>query len=129
MEIRPIRTDADLETALSEVNRLMDLDPPEGTTEFDRMDIMATLIDAYEAEHYAIEYPHPIEAIRARMAEKGINQRALGLVTGFAESKISEVLSLRRPLSLPMIRQVADALDLPIEVLVQPYPLNEATAA
>lgn len=125
MDIRPIRTEADYIAALAEVSRLMDTDPPEGSVEFDRMDVLATLTEAYEARVHPIENPHPIEAIEVRMAEKGMTRNALCGVTGISVSKMSEILACKRALSLNMIRHLGPALGLPIELLVQSYPIEQ----
>lgn len=125
MDIRPIRTEADYAATLAEVARLMDIDPPEGTAEFDRMDVLASLVGYYEAQVHPIESPHPIEAIEIRMTDKGITRRNLCSMTGISESKLSEVLACKRALSLNMIRRIGPLLNLPIELLVQPYPVEQ----
>lgn len=124
MSIRPIRTEADYTAALAEVARLMDIDPLEGTDEFDRMDVLATLVETFEARAFPIESPHPIEAIEVRMTEKGMTRRDLCGATGISESKLSEVLARKRPLSINMIRSIGPALRLPAELLVQPYQIK-----
>ena len=121
MDIRPIRNEADHAEALAEISRLMDLDPPEGTDDLDRLDVLATLVEAYEARIHPIGMPHPIDAIEIRMADKNIGRRQLCAMTGISESKLSEVMSRKRPLSLNMIRSIGPLLDLPVEILAQPY--------
>ena len=121
MDIRPIRNEADHAEALADIGRLMDLDPPEGTEDLDRLDVLATLVEAYEARVHPIGPPHPVDAIEIRMADKGISRRQLCAMTGISESKLSEVMSRKRPLSLNMIRSIGPLLDLPVEILVQPY--------
>ena len=125
MDIRPIRNEADHAAALAEISRLMDLDPPEGTEDLDRLDVLAMLVEAYEARIYPIGLPHPVDAIEIRMADKNIGRRQLCSTTGISESKLSEVLSRKRPLSLNMIRSIGPLLDLPAEVLVQPYAVMQ----
>ena len=125
MDIRPIRNETDHAAALAEISRLMDLDPPEGTGDLDRLDVLATLVEAYEARVCPIGLPHPVDAIEIRMADKGIGRRQLCATTGISESKLSEVLSRKRPLSLNMIRSIGPLLDLPAEVLVQPYAIMQ----
>ena len=125
MDIRPIRNDTDHAGALAEISRLMDLDPPEGIGNLDRLDVLATLVEAYEARVCPVGPPHPVDAIEIRMADKGIGRRQLCAMTGISESKLSEVLSRKRPLSLNMIRSIGPLLDLPAEVLVQPYAVMQ----
>ena len=125
MDIRPIRNETDHAEALAEISRLMDLDPPEGTEDLDRLNVLATLVEAYEARVCPIGLPHPVDAIEIRMADKGIGRRQLCATTGILESKLSEVLSRKCPLSLNMIRSIGPLLDLPAEVLVQPYAVMQ----
>jgi HTH-type transcriptional regulator / antitoxin HigA len=124
MNIRPIRSEDDYRLTLAEIDRLMDAE--EGTEAFDVLDVLTTLVEVYEAHHYAIGLPEPIPAIELRMAEKGLNQRQLAIQADIAESKMSEVMSYKRPLSISMIRTLSRVLDLPEAVLVQEYPLDAA---
>ena len=124
MNIRPIRSEDDYRLALEEIDRLMDAE--EGTETFDMLDVLTTLVEVYEARHHAIGLPEPISAIELRMAEKGMNQRQLAVQADIAESKMSEVMGYKRPLSLSMIRTLSRVLDLPEAVLVQEYPLHAA---
>jgi HTH-type transcriptional regulator/antitoxin HigA len=121
MEIRPIRTEQDYRSALSVIGSLMEDDPQTGDPKLDALDVLATLVEAYEARHYAIEAPDPIAAIEIRMAEKDINRRQLAALGGIPESRISEALNYKRPLSINMIRNLSEVLDLPVAVLVKPY--------
>ena len=125
MVIHPIRNETDHAEALAEISRLMDLDPPDGTEDLDRLDVLATLVEAYEARVHPIGLPHPIDAIEIRMADKNISRRQLCATTGISESKLSEVMSRKRPLSLNMIRSIGPLLDLPVDVLVQPYAVMQ----
>ena len=86
MDITPIRTRAEHEAALEEVGRLTNMAPEAGTPEFDRMDVMTTLIATYEAREHFIGYPHPIDAIRERMRDAGMSQSELCLVTRVSAS-------------------------------------------
>jgi HTH-type transcriptional regulator/antitoxin HigA len=126
MDIRPVRTEQDYRNALAEIARLMDADPAEGSTAFDTLDVMATLVEAYESRHHSIDAPDPIAAIAIRMAEQGLNRRELSARSGVSESKISEVMNYKRPLSITMIRRLSEILDLPEAVLVRAYPLKSA---
>jgi HTH-type transcriptional regulator / antitoxin HigA len=117
-EIKPIRTEADHEAALLEVEQLWGA--PLGTPEGDRLDILATLIAAYEDRHFPFDLPDPIEAIRFRMEQQGLTRRDLEAIIG-SRTRIAEVMSRKRGLSIAMIRRLHDALGIPAEVLIQPY--------
>ena len=123
MEIRPIRTEADHLAALTEIERLWDA--PDGTPEADRLEVLATLIEAYEEKHHPIAPPDPVEAILFRMDQLGLSRRDLEPYLG-ARSRVSEILNRRRSLTLQMIRKLHEALGIPAEVLIQ--PLRPATA-
>ena len=116
-EIRPIRTERDYEAALAEIERLWGAkgDTPEG----DRLDVLATLIDAYEAEHYPMDPPDPIEAIKFRMEQQGLTRRDLEEIIG-TRTRIAEVLNRRRGLSITMIRRLHERLGISAEVLIRP---------
>ncbi|KDC21972.1 toxin-antitoxin system, antitoxin component, Xre domain protein [Bordetella bronchiseptica E014] len=77
MEIRPVRTEADYKSALKEISRLMESDPELGTPDGDRLDVLATLVQAYEARHYPIDLPDPVEAIKFRMEQGGLTPKDL----------------------------------------------------
>ncbi len=123
MDIKPIRTKADYRTALREVERLWEAEP--GTPDGDRVEILVTLIEAYEAKHHPIEAPDPIAAVEFMMEQKGLSRRDLEPVIG-SRARVSEVLTKRRPLTLPMIRQLSSLLDIPADILVQPYKTRKA---
>ena len=117
MDIKPIRGEADYERALRRVEELWD--SSEGSAESDELDILATLIEAYEEEHYPIEFPDPIEAIKFRLEQKGKDSSALIGVIG-QRTRVYEVMQGKRPLSLNMIRNLHEKFDIPAEVLIQP---------
>jgi HTH-type transcriptional regulator / antitoxin HigA len=117
MDIKPIRGEADYERALRRVEEMWN--SHEGSAESDELDIFATLIEAYEQEHYPIELPDPIEAIKFRLEQKGKDSRALIGVIG-QRPRVYEVMQGKRPLSLDMIRNLHEEFDIPAEVLVQP---------
>ena len=123
MEIRPIRTKADYHAALSEVERLWNAEP--GTKAGDRVDVLVTLIEAYEAKHHAIPAPDPIAAIEFMMEQKGLSRRDLKATIG-SRGRVSEVLTRKRSLTLPMVRGLSALLDIPAEILVQPYETRSA---
>ena len=116
--VRPIHTEEDYDAALALVGTLMDAEP--GTPEGDRLDVVVTLIEAYEARHWAISAPDPIGAIRERMEQKGLRQRDLEPMIG-SRGRVSEVLSRKRPLTLPMIRRLAAGLELRADILIQEF--------
>lgn len=123
MRIRPIRTKADYRAALKEVERLWDADP--GTPDGDVVDVLTTLIEAYEAEHFPISPPDPIAAIQFMVEQKGMSRRDLEPALG-SRGRVSEVLARKRPLTLPMVRALSKLLDIPTDILAQPYPIRRA---
>jgi HTH-type transcriptional regulator/antitoxin HigA len=122
-EIRPIRTKSDYRVALREVERLWDAEP--GTPDGDRVEVLVTLIEAYEAKHHPIQAPDPIAAVQFMMEQKGLTRRDLEPAVG-SRGRVSEVLTRKRPLTLPMVRALATLLDIPADVLVQDYPTRSA---
>jgi HTH-type transcriptional regulator/antitoxin HigA len=115
-EVKPIRTKRDHEAALKEVKRLWGAKA--GTREGDR-DVLATLIDAYEAEHYPMDPPDPIKAIKFRMEQQGLTRRDLEEIIG-TRTRIAEVLNRKRGLSIAMIRRLHERLGISAEVLIRP---------
>lgn len=116
-EIKPIRTKRDYEAALREIERLWGAKA--GTPEGDRLDVLATLVDAYEAEHYPMDPPDPIEAIKFRMEQQGLTRRDLEEMIG-TRTRIAEVLNRKRGLSIAMIRRLHERLGISAEVLIRP---------
>ena len=116
MEIRPIRTKADYRAALKEVETLMsaERDTPEG----ERLDVLVTLVEAYESRHYPLDLPDPVEAIRFRMEQKGLSPKDLVPLIGRI-NRVYEVLSRRRPLTLAMIQRLHSELGIPAESLIK----------
>ena len=115
MTIRPIRNTDDHESALKRIQALMSAKA--GTDDGDELDVLATLVDAYEAKHFPIESPDPIEAIRFRMEQLGLDRKDLEPFIG-SRARVSEVLNKRRGLSLKMIRALHEELDIPLEALI-----------
>jgi HTH-type transcriptional regulator / antitoxin HigA len=120
---RPIRTDEEHAAALREIDGLMSAEV--GTPDGDRLDLLATLVEIYEAARWPIEAPDPIEAIQFMMDQKGLSRRDLESAIG-PRGRVAEILNRKRPLTLPMIRKLGSLLDLPAEVLVQAYKTHQA---
>jgi len=118
MRIKPIRTEADYEASLKQIERLFDAKP--GSTEADYLEVITTLIESYEEKHYAIPLPDPIDAIRYHMESRGLSRRELEPFIG-SRARVSEVLNRRRPLTMEMIRNLHNGLGISAEVLIQPY--------
>jgi HTH-type transcriptional regulator / antitoxin HigA len=115
MDIKPVRTSKDHRAALAEVERLWEAKP--GTPEHDRLEVLVTLVEAYEAKHHPIPPPDPVEAILFRMDQLDLDRKALEALIG-SRARVSEVLSRRRSLSLGMIRRLHGRLGIPAEVLI-----------
>lgn len=118
MDIRPIHTKADYKAALKVVSALIDTDPERGTPEGDRLEILGTLLEAYEAQHYPIELPDPIEAIKFRMDQQGMSAKDLQPMIG-GLNRVYEVLNRKRPLSLAMVRRLNSGLGISAECLIR----------
>lgn len=125
MEIKPIKTGADYRRALKEVESIFQATP--GTPKGDRLEVLTTLIDAYEAEHHAVAPPDPIEAILYHLESRGLKRRDLEPSIG-SRARVSEILNRRRHLTIEMIRKLHDGLGIPAEVLIRPYKLKETAA-
>jgi HTH-type transcriptional regulator/antitoxin HigA len=123
MDIKPIRTQRDYKATLAEIQRLFDA--KSGTPDGDRLEVLATLVEAYEQQHYPILPPDPVEAIVYFMQSRGLSRTDLEPYLG-SRAKVSEVLNRRRSLSIEMIRRLHDGLGIPAEVLIQPYDLEVA---
>jgi HTH-type transcriptional regulator/antitoxin HigA len=116
-DVKPIRTEADYDAAMEEVAELWGA--ASGTPEGDRLDVLATLIDAYEAKHHAMDAPDPIEAIKFRMEQQGMTRKDLEDIIG-TRTRIAEVFNRKRGLSIDMIRRLHDRLGISAEVLIRP---------
>jgi HTH-type transcriptional regulator/antitoxin HigA len=117
MEIKPIRNQQDYEAALRRVESLWD--SKDNSPEGDELDVLVTLVEAYEREHFPIDLPDPIEAIKFRLEQQGKDTRALIGLIG-QRTRVYEVLQKKRALSLQMIRTLHDKLGIPANVLIQP---------
>ncbi len=120
MNIKPIKTEEDYQAALSRLEEIFDA--PEGTPESDELDVLGLLVDEYEKEHYPIDSPDPIEAIKIRMEELNMRQVDLIPVIG-GKSRVSEILNRKRRLTIQMIRKLKDRLNLSAELLIRDYEL------
>jgi HTH-type transcriptional regulator / antitoxin HigA len=119
--LKPIRTKADYEASLAEIEHLWGA--RRGTRKGDRLDILATLIDAYESEHYPMDPPDPIEAIKFRMEQQGLSRKDLAEILG-SRTRVAEVLNRRRGLSINMIRRLHQKLG--ISVVIRPIRTKKA---
>ena len=117
MTIKPIRTDQDLERALSEIDSV--LHASEGTPEFDQLLVLSVLVHDYEAKNHPTAPPDPIEAIKFRMEQQGLSSQDLEKVLG-PKSKVSEVMNRKRNLSIKMIRRAHEILGISAETLIRP---------
>ena len=118
MEIKALRTEADYLAALREVSTLIDLDPAADSADGERLDVLGTLVQAYEAKHHPIDPPDPIEAIKFHMEQAGMTVKDLVPYIG-PLNRVYEVLSYKRSLSLSMIRRLSEGLHIPAEVLIR----------
>ncbi|MBK8904116.1 MAG: transcriptional regulator [Anaerolineaceae bacterium] len=121
MELKPIKTEADYEEALARIDELWEAEPdsPEG----DLLDVLTTLVEAYEEKNYPVLPPDPVEAILHFMENQGLERRDLEPYLG-SRARVSEVINRKRPLSLTMIRKLQAGLGISAEILVRPYELQ-----
>jgi len=123
MNIKPIRTDNDYNITMARISKLTSHDPDAlPDNEFDELEILTTLVEAYENIHYKIEAPNPVEAIKFRMEQQGLTDRDLTPMLG-QRSRVTEILNKKRGLSLAMIRKLNDQLNIPFESLIGEYKL------
>ncbi|MDZ8263722.1 transcriptional regulator [Nostoc sp. ChiQUE01b] len=125
LETRPIRTEADYRAALDEIERLFDAEL--NTPESDRLEVLTTLVEAYEQRHYPIEAPDPIEAILYYLESRGLSVDELESVIG-SKAEIADILDRKQALTLEMIRGLHQQLGIPVQILIQPYPLMQNSA-
>ncbi|MHB9118178.1 MAG: helix-turn-helix domain-containing protein [Burkholderiales bacterium] len=123
MDIRPLKTEADYRATLKEIENLMHagIDTPEG----DRLDVLVALVEAYEARHYPLELPDPVEAIKFTMEQKGLTVKDLEPMIG-RSNRVYEILNRTRPLTLKMIWRLHQGLGIPAESLIR-QPENQST--
>lgn len=115
--LKPIRSEADHAAAMAEVEALWGA--PVGSPEGDRLDVLVTLVEAYEAKQHPMDPPDPIEAILFRMEQQGLTRKDLEGIIG-TRTRIAEVLNRKRSLSIDMIRRVHQRLGISAEVLIRP---------
>lgn len=116
MDIRPLKTEADYQAALKEIETLMHA--TEETPEGDRLDVLVTLVEAYEARHYPLDLPDPVEAIKFTMEQKGLSVKDLEPMIG-RTNRVYEILNHKRPLTLKMIWRLHKGLGIPAESLIR----------
>ncbi|MFC5473465.1 helix-turn-helix domain-containing protein [Paraherbaspirillum soli] len=117
MDIKPIHTEAEYEDALRMASAFFDHQPEPGTPDGDRFELLAMVIEAYEAKRYPVASPDPIEAIKFRMEQAGLTPKDLEPMIGRL-NRVYEILSYKRPLTLPMIRRLHHGLGIPAESLI-----------
>lgn len=118
MRLKIIRTEKDYQESLSRLEKIFD--SKSGSKDGDELEILSILIDQYEKEHFPIDLPDPIEAIKFRMDQMGLKQKDLAEIIGY-KSRVSEILNKRRKLNLEMVRKLNTSLRIPTEVLIQDY--------
>jgi HTH-type transcriptional regulator/antitoxin HigA len=121
IRIHPIRTDSDHERAVARISELMNAAP--GTPEGDELDVLAVLVDAYEAKHHPMDAPDPVTAIQFRMEQQGLTRKDLEPLIG-SRARVSEVLTRRRNLTLEMIRRVNRGLGISADLLIGASPMK-----
>lgn len=117
MNIKPIRNEKDYQDALQAVSALFDNQPEQGTEEFDFMEVMVLLIEAYEEKHHYIAPPDPVEAIKFRMEQSGLTAKDLEPAIGRL-NRVYEILNGKRKLTIPMIRNLNKQFHIPLESLI-----------
>jgi HTH-type transcriptional regulator / antitoxin HigA len=117
MKVKPIRSESDYQAALRRIEELWG--SPIGSSQGDELEVLVTLVEAFEREHYPVDLPDPLDAIKFRLEQNGSNIRALVGVIG-QRTRVYEVMRGDRPLSLNMIRKLHQDLQIPADVLIQP---------
>ncbi len=121
MIVKPIKNEKDYQTALEEIDRLFDAEA--GTPEADMLEVLVTLVKAYEAQQYPIPLPDPVSAIEFHMDRLGLTRRDLEPLIG-SRSRVSEILNRKRPLTSRMMRNLHDQLEISYDILMQPYTIR-----
>lgn len=123
MDINPIKSEQDYRSTLQEIESLMAAEP--GTAEGERLDVLTTLVEAYERKHFPLDLPDPVEAIKFAMDQHGLSMKDLEPMIG-RPNRVYEVLSHKRPLTLRMIWKLHKGLGIPAESLIKPAKESEA---
>lgn len=123
MNIKPIKNEQDYANTLSLIEHLMSAKP--NTPQMDALEVLTTLVEAYEEQFYKIDAPDPIEAIKFRMEQDGLKQKDLVAIVG-SKSRVSEILNRKRKLTIQMIRNFHTQLHIPVESLFLDYKINSA---
>jgi len=123
MNIKPIKNEQNYTDTLSQIEKLMSAKP--NTPEMDELEVLTTLVEAYEEQFYKIDTPDPIEAIKFRMEQEGLKQKDLVAIVG-SKSRVSEILNKKRKLTIEMIRNLHKQLHIPVESLFLDYKINGA---
>ena len=121
MNIKPIKNEEDYTQTLEHIESLMD--SKSNTPQMDELEVLTTLVEDYEEQHYKIEAPDPIEAIKFRMEQEGLKQKDLVTIVG-SKSRVSEILNKKRKLTIEMIRNLHKQLHIPVESLFLDYKIN-----
>ena len=124
MDIRPIKTDADYRAALNDIENLMMAEPD--TVEGEKLDILVTLVEAYEAKHFPMDLPDPVEAIKFEMERKGLTVKDLEPMIG-KSNRVYEILNHKRSLTLKMIWKLHEGLGIPAESLIKPPQVRSSS--
>ncbi|MDJ0634076.1 MAG: transcriptional regulator [Xenococcaceae cyanobacterium MO_188.B29] len=125
MELRPIKTELDYQNALKEIEKLFHAEP--NSPECDRLDILTTLVEAYEQKHYPIEAPDAISAILYYLESRGLSEQDLAVSIG-SQQQVTAILKRQKPLTLDIIRRLNQDLKIPAEILIKPYSLEKTSA-
>ena len=121
MEIKPVRTEADYEAVLPEIEGLLEAE--EGSPEEDRLEVLSVLVEVWEDAHHSIDPPDPVEAIKFRMDQQDLTRSDLEAYLG-QRQRVADILNRKRPLSLPMIRRLNRDLGIPAEALIRETPIK-----
>ena len=124
MDIRPIHTQKDYEMACERIEQIFHAEP--GSKEDDELEVLITLVDAYEERHFPLGTPHPVEAIKIQMQNLGVSRKHLMDHLKKSSGRISDILNCRRGLTLADIRMLSEMLHIPLEVLSQDYRLEKS---
>jgi len=125
MTITPIKTETDYQQALAEIEQLFDAHP--NTPDGYRLEVLTTLVEAYESAHHSVPPPDPIEAILYYLESRGLSQHDLESIIG-SQIEAVDILDRRRPLTIEVIRRLHSSLGIPAEILIQPYELRRSAA-